>query len=105
MVLADADHVEADLVGQLDLLEQVGDTSLGRQRRAGRGVGRVLDEGVEAQLERRGHQPTVRRSHASERRHSSSPLRSGGQMVCAAWIVPGRRTCSTGTPASARRAA
>ena len=39
VVLADAEHVEADLVGQLDLLQQVAHPLLGRDRRSRRRIG------------------------------------------------------------------
>ena len=51
MVLADAEGVEADLVGQHRLLDQVRDPLLARDQRAVP-VGRVLDEGIESEFHR-----------------------------------------------------
>ena len=42
VVLADAEHVQPELVGKLDLLEQVGEALLGRDR-----IGGQLPEGVD----------------------------------------------------------
>ena len=53
MVLAQPEHVEAQLVGQLDLFQQVADALLGRDEAAGARVGRALGEGVEAKFEGR----------------------------------------------------
>ena len=50
VVLADAEDVEADLVGQLDLLEQVGQPPLLGDRLAGLRIGRAVGERVEAEL-------------------------------------------------------
>jgi len=52
VVLADAEHVEADLVGELDLLEQVAQPLRRRDRPAGCRVGRHFREGVDAQFHR-----------------------------------------------------
>ena len=50
VVLADAEDVEPDLVGELDLLEQVAEPLRGRDRPARPRVGRELREGVDAEL-------------------------------------------------------
>ena len=49
VVLADAEDVEADLVGELDLLDEVAQALLGLTS-AGRRVGGQLAEGVDADL-------------------------------------------------------
>ena len=48
VMLADAEHFEADLVGQLDLFHQVAQPLRRIEQLAGRRVGRVLDERVDA---------------------------------------------------------
>jgi hypothetical protein len=50
MVLAKAEHVEADTVGELDLLQDVGEALVDIDRHAGQGVAPGLDEGVGAEL-------------------------------------------------------
>src|SRR5690349_19855249 len=50
MVLADAEDVEPDGVGQLDLLEQVVHPLCRRDRLPGDGIRRQLAEGVDTQL-------------------------------------------------------
>ena len=50
MVLADAEHLEAGLLGQLGLLDQLAQPPLGRDRAPGVGVRRELGEGVDADL-------------------------------------------------------
>ena len=50
MVLADAEHLEADLIGELDLFHQIAEPLRRRQRPAGRRVRRVLDKRVDADL-------------------------------------------------------
>ena len=49
VVLADAEDVEPDLVGELDLLDQVAEALL-RAEDGARRVGRALSEGVDAEL-------------------------------------------------------
>ena len=49
VVLADAEHIEADLVGELDLLDQIADALLRADDGAGR-VRRALSEGVDAEF-------------------------------------------------------
>jgi hypothetical protein len=51
VVLADAEHVEPDLVGELDLLDQVAQALLGRDRLPAGGIGGALAEGVDAELD------------------------------------------------------
>ena len=48
VVLADAEHFEADLIGKLDLLDQIAQPLRRAQDPAGGGIGRVFDEGVDA---------------------------------------------------------
>jgi hypothetical protein len=50
VVLADAEHVEPHLVGELDLLQQVAHALGARHGAAGGGVGRGLREGVDPDL-------------------------------------------------------
>jgi hypothetical protein len=50
MVLAEAEHVQADLVGELDLLDQVAQALLGADRPARVWVGGQLGEGVDAKF-------------------------------------------------------
>ena len=50
MMLADAEHVEPDAVGKLDLLHEVGEGLLEPVRLAGQRVAPGLDEGVDAEL-------------------------------------------------------
>ena len=50
MMLAEPEHVEADAVGKLDLLENVGEGLVDIDRLAGRGIAPGLDEGVSAEL-------------------------------------------------------
>ena len=50
VVLADAEDVEPELVGQLDLLEQVGQPLLLADRLAGLRIGSPVGERVEAEL-------------------------------------------------------
>ena len=47
-MLADAEHLEADLVGQFDLFDQIAQPLRRREHAARRRVRRVLDEGVDA---------------------------------------------------------
>jgi len=54
MVLAHAEHVQADLVGELDLLDEVADALLRADDRAGR-VRRALSEGVDAEFHGAAH--------------------------------------------------
>ena len=61
VVLADAEHVQADLVGELDLLQEVGQPLLGAGRAAGRRVPQDVAEGVDAQF----HAPLPSSSEAS----------------------------------------
>jgi hypothetical protein len=50
VVLADADDVEADLVGELDLLQQVAQALARADATRRRMVGREVSEGVDADL-------------------------------------------------------
>ena len=50
VVLADAEDVQPDLVGELDLLEQVGQPLLGADRAAGRRVPQDVAEGVDPEF-------------------------------------------------------
>ena len=50
VMLADAEDVEPDLVGQLDLLDQVAQPLLGADHVPGPRVGRQLREGVDPDL-------------------------------------------------------
>ena len=52
MMLAEAEHVEADAVGELDLLEHVGEALVDVDRLAGLRIAPGLDEGVGAELHR-----------------------------------------------------
>ena len=47
-MLADAEHLQADLIGQLDLLHQVAQPLRRAQDLPGGRVRRVLDEGIDA---------------------------------------------------------
>ncbi len=47
-MLADAEHLEADLIGQLDLLHQVAQPLRRARDLPGGRVRRVLDEGIDA---------------------------------------------------------
>lgn len=49
-MLAEAEHVEPDLIGQLDLLEQVTQALLGADGPARLGVGRQFGERVDAKF-------------------------------------------------------
>ncbi len=53
VVLADAEHVEADLVGQRRLLDQVAQALRRADRPTRAGVGRELREGVEAEFQQK----------------------------------------------------
>ena len=50
MVLADAEDVEPDLVGQLDLLDQVAQAHLGRQRHPALRIARHIGKGVQTEF-------------------------------------------------------
>ncbi len=50
MMLAEPEHIEADPVGKLDLLDDVGEGFVDVDRLAGRGIAPGLDEGVSAEL-------------------------------------------------------
>ena len=50
MMFAEPEHIEADAIGELDLLEDVGEGLVDVDRLAGRGVAPGLDEGVSAEL-------------------------------------------------------
>ena len=52
MVLADAEDVEADLVGQLDLLNQVAQPLSSADHLAAAGIGRDLAERIDPELHR-----------------------------------------------------
>ena len=67
VVLADAEDVQAHLVGQLDLLHQVAQAPGGRDRRPRAAVRRQLGEGVEAELHRR---PLAALDHRCRPRHA-----------------------------------
>ena len=50
MMFAEPEHIEADPVGKLDLLQNVGEALVDIDRLAGRGIAPGLDEGVSAEL-------------------------------------------------------
>ena len=50
VMLAEAEHVEADAVGELDLLQHVGEAPVDIDRLARHGIAAGLDEGVSAEL-------------------------------------------------------
>ena len=50
MMLAEAEHIEADPVRELDLLDDVREGLVDIDRLAGRGIAPGLDEGVSAKL-------------------------------------------------------
>jgi hypothetical protein len=50
VMLADAEHFEADLIGELDLVHQIAEPLRRRQRLSGGRVRRVLDKRVDADL-------------------------------------------------------
>ncbi len=50
MMFAEPEHIEADPVGKLDLLQNVGEALVDIDRLAGRGIAPGLDEGVGAEL-------------------------------------------------------
>ena len=50
MMLAEAEHVEADAVGELDLLQDIGETLVDVDRLAGQRIAAGLDERVGAEL-------------------------------------------------------
>ncbi len=67
MMFAEPEHIEADTVGKLDLLQNVGEAFVDVDRLAGRGIAPGLDEGVSAKL------------HERPRRHAL--LGAGGAML------------------------
>ena len=50
MMLAEPEHIEADAIGELDLLDDVSEGLVDIDRLAGRGIAPGLDEGVSAEL-------------------------------------------------------
>ena len=50
MMLAEPEHVEADAIGEFDLLDDVGEGFVDIDRFAGHGIAPVLDKGVSAEL-------------------------------------------------------
>ncbi len=50
MMFAEPEHIEADAIGKLDLLEDVREGLVDIDRLAGRGIAPGLDEGVGAEL-------------------------------------------------------
>ena len=51
MMFAEAEHVEADAVGELDLLQDVGEALVDIDRHAGSRIAPGLDESVSAELQ------------------------------------------------------
>jgi hypothetical protein len=49
-MFAEPEHIEADAIGELDLLESIGETLVDIDRLAGQRVAPGLDEGVSAEL-------------------------------------------------------
>jgi hypothetical protein len=50
MMLAEPEHIEADAIGKLDLLDDVSEGLVDVDRLAGHGIAPGLDEGVGAEL-------------------------------------------------------
>ncbi len=75
VVLADAEDLKADLLGELDLLDQLAQPPLGRDGAPGVGVGRELGEGVDTDLHP-AHRPPVRalRLLSSRSRDRTKPV-------------------------------
>ena len=55
MMLAETEDVEADPVGELDLLQQIGEALVDVDRFAGQRIAAGFDESVSAELHRRPH--------------------------------------------------
>ncbi len=60
-MLAEAEHVEADAVGELDLLQHIGEAPVDIDRLARQRIAAGFDEGVSAELHRGRHQQFLSR--------------------------------------------
>jgi hypothetical protein len=60
MMFAEPEHVEADAVGKLDLLQNIGEAFVHVDRLPGRGIAPGLDESVSAELHESPRQHALR---------------------------------------------
>ena len=72
VVLAEAEDVEPDLIGELDLFQKLGEGLVEIDRLAGRAVEPGLDEGVDAELH----------EQASLRARGADFRRAGAMIAC-----------------------
>ena len=62
MMFAEPEHIEADAIGEFDLLDDVSEGLVDVDRLAGRGIAPGLDEGVSAKLHTSPRQRALRRA-------------------------------------------
>jgi len=87
-MLADADGIDADLVGEDRLLDQVADHLRGRERPAVRACGDVT-EGVETELDCAAHQRMIPKKPAPEQAGRRPRLCHGlARVVGSSWRRP-----------------